>query len=113
MKQDFLNITDEKQLRLLKLCDAIETQRELHSMKMKVADMEVKIAMLKLSMAEEKLKEQCEIIARIHRCSLRNKDSLLSTIAFHESSLTKEGALSAALSRGKSQASLRQQLQPY
>ncbi|XP_018367899.1 PREDICTED: uncharacterized protein LOC108764258, partial [Trachymyrmex cornetzi] len=60
-KQDFYNITDEKELRLIKLRDAIEQQRELHSMKMKVADAEVKVVLLKLSMAEDKVKEQSEI----------------------------------------------------
>lgn len=59
-KQDFYNITDEKEL-LIKLRDAIEQQQELHSMKMKVADAEVKVVLLKLSMAEDKVKEQSEI----------------------------------------------------
>ncbi|XP_011859160.1 PREDICTED: myb/SANT-like DNA-binding domain-containing protein 3 [Vollenhovia emeryi] len=60
IEKNFRNLNDEKELRLIKLCEAIEQQRELHSMKMKAADAEVKIALLKLSMAEEKVQMQSE-----------------------------------------------------
>ncbi|XP_077277680.1 uncharacterized protein LOC143905895 [Temnothorax americanus] len=60
IQKNFQNINDEKELRLIKLREAIEQQRELHSMKMKVAETEVKIALLKLSMTEEKVQMQSE-----------------------------------------------------
>lgn len=52
----FQNISDEKVLRLIRLREAIEQQRELHAKKMKIAEAEEKIAILKLLKLEEELK---------------------------------------------------------
>lgn len=59
-KKDFRSINDEKELRIIKLREAIEQQRELHSKKIEIADVEVKIVLLKLSMAEEKVQMESE-----------------------------------------------------
>jgi len=42
----------------LKLREAIEQQRELHAVKLKVADAELKITLLKLSLTEETVQLQ-------------------------------------------------------
>lgn len=54
------NIRDEKELRLIKLREAIEQQRELHAIKLKVVDAELKITLLKLSLTEETVQLQSE-----------------------------------------------------
>jgi len=53
-------VRDEKNLRLIKLREAIDQQRELHVIKLKIADAELKIALLKLSLAEENVQMQSE-----------------------------------------------------
>lgn len=56
---DKLGITrDEKELRLIKLREAIKQQRELHAVKLKIADTELKVTLLKLSLAEENVQLQ-------------------------------------------------------
>ncbi|XP_018362905.1 PREDICTED: uncharacterized protein LOC108761067 [Trachymyrmex cornetzi] len=54
------NIRDEKELRLIKLREGIEQQRELYAIKLKVADAELKITLLKLSLTEETVQLQSE-----------------------------------------------------
>lgn len=49
----FQNIRDEKELRLIKMREAIEQQRELHAAKMRIAETEEKIVLLKLLKEEE------------------------------------------------------------
>lgn len=54
---DFQNIRDEKELRIIKIREAIEQQRELHAAKMKIAEKEEKIVLLKLLKEEETMKQ--------------------------------------------------------
>lgn len=54
-----LGITrDEKELPLIKLREAIKQQRELHAIKLKIADTELKLTLVKLSLAEENVQLQ-------------------------------------------------------
>lgn len=54
-----LGITrDEKELRLIKLRKAVKQQRELHAIKLKIADTELKLTLVKLSLAEENVQLQ-------------------------------------------------------
>ncbi|CAL1687651.1 unnamed protein product [Lasius platythorax] len=51
-------VRDEKKLRLIKLREAIKQQRELHTVKLKIADTQLKLALLKLLLTKENVQLQ-------------------------------------------------------
>ncbi|KMQ87412.1 hypothetical protein RF55_13313 [Lasius niger] len=51
------SIRDEKELKLIKIREAIEQQRELHAKRMKIAEAEEKIVLLKLLKEEDALRQ--------------------------------------------------------
>ncbi|KAK0072052.1 hypothetical protein PV325_011946 [Microctonus aethiopoides] len=53
--ENLKNISDERELRLIRLREAIEQQRELHAKKMQIAAAEEKIAILNILKLEEQL----------------------------------------------------------
>ncbi|KMQ85326.1 hypothetical protein RF55_16196 [Lasius niger] len=58
-----LETVREKELRLIKLRETIKQQRELHTVKLKIVDTELKLALLKLSLTEENVQSVVSVIA--------------------------------------------------